>query len=150
MWKLYVGSGRGVAIRSTIAKLISSIPNDKNMLVHVGMVKYIDYDSEPIPPGNYLSPFSYKRKSFDFEREVRAVATKARIGLSENSGSISVTNEEFANPGEGLGHDLGALIESVHLAPGSTPDLEKVVLDALMHCGMSVAVKRSKLEAEPV
>jgi hypothetical protein len=150
MWKLYVGKEPGVAVRSTIAKLIDSFPDDKNLLIHVGMVKYIDYDAEPIPPGNYLSPFSFKRRSFDSEREVRAVAAKARIEETENSGSITVTNEEFAKPGEHLAIMLSTLIESVHVNPGATASTEDLVSAAVERCDLKVPVFRSKLDDEPV
>lgn len=60
MWKLYMYSHQGIAIRSTTAKLIKSFSNDKKLLIHVGVVKYIDFETESIPFGNYFSSFMYK------------------------------------------------------------------------------------------
>ena len=101
MWKLYIYAHQGIAICSSVSRLIHSFPNDdKSLLVHVGMVSYIDFDTEPIPSGNYLTPFIYKRNSFEHERELRAVACKAEITEAEDSFSLKVLDTPFRKPGE--------------------------------------------------
>ncbi len=60
MWKLYIYKHQGIAIRSNVSKLIASFPDDKNVLIHVGVVNYIDFDADSIPSGNYLRPLLYK------------------------------------------------------------------------------------------
>ena len=91
MWKLYGVDDRGVAIRSTRARLIRSLPprDDEVVALHVkrkpdgcpealpvyvGEVTYINYESEIFPDHNSYLPFIYKRRSFEHERELRAVA----------------------------------------------------------------------------
>lgn len=74
MWKLYLKSNEGIAVQSSYNKLRDCIIDDEQVLV--GMVKYLDYEAEHIDPGNILSAFVYKRKSFEHEREVRALVIK--------------------------------------------------------------------------
>jgi hypothetical protein len=150
MWKLYIYAHQGIAIRSSASKLIASFPDDKNVLIHVGLVNYIDFDTESIPSGNYLSPLLYKRKGFEHERELRAIACKAEITETENQGSIKVLNEPFKAPGEGVPVDLSALIVAIHLAPGSPPWMNDLVASVAERYGLSVPVTKSKLDDEPV
>jgi hypothetical protein len=97
-----------------------------------------------------MSPFAYKRKGFEHEREVRAVAAKARIEETEDSFSMGVTNEEFMKPGENVSIDISKLIVSVHLAPGSSSSTEDFVAPAIERSGLIVPLQRSKLDDEPV
>ena len=149
MWKLYVYAHQGIAIRSTVSKLIESFPNDKSILIHVGMVNYIDFDSESIPTGNYLSPMMYKRKSFEHERELRAVACKAEITETDTSFSMRVLDKPFAVPGENVAIDLSVLIESIHLAPGSPTWMTQLITSVAKRYGLSVPVMNSKLDDDP-
>jgi hypothetical protein len=150
MWKLYIYAHQGIAVCSSVSKLIGSFPDDKALLVHVGKVKYIDFDTEPIPAGNLLTPFLYKRKSFEHERELRAVAGKAEITESDDSFSLKVLNEPFSKPGEDVAVDLSELIASIHLAPGSPAWMERLVASVASRYGLDVPVVRSKLDDEPV
>jgi len=43
MWKLYLKSDEGIAIRSTHSRLIQSFDDSKDVAICVGMVQYIDY-----------------------------------------------------------------------------------------------------------
>ena len=74
MWKLYLKSNEGIAIQSTYRKLRLSLIDEEK--VFLGVVKYIDYEKEWIDAGNLFSPFVHKRRSFEHEREVRALVTK--------------------------------------------------------------------------
>src|SRR5215470_12532868 len=69
MWKLYTRTDESIAIESTFAALRDCLPNN----VFLGLVKDIDYETEWVPEGNFFYPFLHKRKSFEHEREVRAI-----------------------------------------------------------------------------
>ena len=84
MWRLYLTGSEGVAIKSTYQRLIDSFSQfdgknkgrnedntEKELLIHVGVVRYVDYES-PDPLG--ACRMLLKRKSFEHEREIRAVA----------------------------------------------------------------------------
>jgi hypothetical protein len=149
MWRLYIQAGQGIAICSTVDRLIKAISDDHNMLVFVGTVNYIDYDSEEIPFRNYTTVFLHKRKSFAHEQELRAVATKAHVRVDSDRMNVRLTGEEFQVPGEDLAVDLLTLIRSVHLAPGSPGWMERLVRSVLSRFGLEVPVNRSKLDEEP-
>lgn len=69
MWKVYARTEEAICIRSTYAKLSTLLPDD----VFVGQVVYIDYDKQSLPINNFLWPYVHKRKSFEHERELRAL-----------------------------------------------------------------------------
>jgi hypothetical protein len=69
MWRLYARSNEAIAIRSKYQLLAQALP-EKALL---GMVRYIDYDTECLPEGNSFYPFVHKRKPFEHEPEVRAI-----------------------------------------------------------------------------
>lgn len=91
MWRLYARTNEAVAIQSTYAGLRDCLPSEVNMgtveadessgwrieqrgPVYLGEVEYIEAATEAIPQQGFrLTPFMYKRKSFQHENEVRAV-----------------------------------------------------------------------------
>ena len=92
MWRLYLTGSEGVAVKSTYQRLIDSFPlfdgvrkgrnednTEKELLIHVGVVHYVDYESSDPPAAPRIL---LKRKSFEHEREIRAVATDTTWGNS--------------------------------------------------------------------
>jgi hypothetical protein len=68
MWKLYGQVDGAVAIQTTFGKLRKQLPASGFI---AGKVQYIDYETAPISWNEMISPFFFKRKSFEHEREVR-------------------------------------------------------------------------------
>ncbi len=149
MWRLYVYAHQGLAICSTTAKFIESIPNDKTLPIHIGVVNYIDYDTDAIPLKDYLAACLCKRKSFEHERELRAVAYKLEVTESPGRYTENIGGE-FEKPGEHVVVNLSTLISSIHLAPGSPAWMEPLVKSVARRYGLDVPVKRSKLDDKPV
>jgi hypothetical protein len=80
MWIQYAESGKGVAIKSTYARLIKSLeswPRD----FFAGCVSYADYDRDVITGTTMLAPFVHKPKEYQHEQELRIVVSQlpARI-----------------------------------------------------------------------
>jgi hypothetical protein len=73
MWDLYLNSSDGIAIETDFARFRESFSAEKEHDVLIGTVKYIDYAVEPVPFGNFLFFPLHKRKSFEHERELRAI-----------------------------------------------------------------------------
>lgn len=73
MWKLYLRTNEGVAIQSTLERLKRSFDSNVEDRVFIGMVKYIEYDKTPIKESNLFHAFLHKRRSFEHERELRAI-----------------------------------------------------------------------------
>jgi hypothetical protein len=68
MWSQYAASGPGIAITSTYDRIVNSLASAPQALV-AGVVKYLDWDKEPVD-NSFVFPFS-KRKSFAHENEFR-------------------------------------------------------------------------------
>jgi hypothetical protein len=81
LWGLYVPPHGGVAVRSTFRRLTESFlpsPEDAdlpptNNTIFVGKIRYADYATDVMPENNVMWPFVYKRRSFEFENELRAL-----------------------------------------------------------------------------
>lgn len=148
MWKLYLKSNEGIAVQSTVKRLIDSLDADPRLIIHVGMVNYIDYLRDPIPSDNYLNPFLHKRKSFEHERELRALAANSKI--SEGDTFPGLTAENFVKEGVLVSANLDCLIESVYVAPTSPPWITHLVSRVVSRYGLKKEVFRSSLEADPL
>ena len=70
MWERYTKTPDSVAVRTRYSALQSQF--DRN-IVNVGIVRYIDYDTQRLPSLNVLELITHKRHFFSDEREVRAV-----------------------------------------------------------------------------
>ena len=75
MWRLYGSAGGSVAIQTTYGKLADALPDE----AYMGMVRYISYGLENwIDQSFVISPFMYKRREFEHEKEVRALIARRR------------------------------------------------------------------------
>jgi hypothetical protein len=123
MWRLYCGSAEGVALSTTYAKLYGALKRHPNTAI--GRVIYIDYqtDDRPNRDGNALAAFTYKRASFEHEREIRVlhwcalddhVATHAQ----ERSDGLDPSGRAVeAAPAVGLGWDIADTVDHVWVSP---------------------------------
>ena len=132
MWELYLKSGEGVAIQSTVKRMIDSFANTENE-VYIGQIDYVDYENDEIPWNNVLYLALHKRKSFEHEREVRAI-----VMSPENS------------PGKLIDVDLNILIDRIFVAPNSPVWIHDLVKKAISRYGLSKKVVHSGLEQSPM
>lgn len=140
MWKLYLQSPEGVAIKTDHNALVTAL--DRSPLsVRTTMVKYIDYDKVPIPFDNLFFPFVHKRLSFAHETELRAIIwsfeglNKAQIPEGATSVTIDVIPEE--------------LIKAVHVSPTAPKWFGQLVEQLLRRYALSIPVVRSSLYDRP-
>ncbi len=143
MWKLYTKSNESIALRSTYKWLRSVLPQ----YVEIGMVNYIDYDHEYIPVRNVFSPFIYKRKSFEHERELRALLWL----LDPAAGYLPAIGPLPPPPVKGRWQtvDLNTLIESVYVSPTSPDWFLNLVEKVSSRHGLAKPL-RSRLDEDPL
>ena len=110
MWRLYSREKDGIAIKSSFGSFKKSFTTPED--VFIGKVNYVDYERDFIPEFNILFPFLHKRKSFEHEREVRAII----LTLPSKDGAID-TSQEIFDIGEYYDVDLSLLIQEVIVAP---------------------------------
>ncbi len=74
MWKAYLKSNEGVAIKSNVRSIKKSITLNEFQVLRIGKVQYIDYDSTIIDiTKNPLSSIHYKSNYFNYENELRLI-----------------------------------------------------------------------------
>lgn len=143
MWKLYLKSNEGIAIQSTYKRLRKSFNNNSKDNVYIGRVKYIDYGSEGIPRDNLFRAILHKRKSFEYERELRAMVWDDSI-----LGHIMGPDREAHKDGKYVGFDLEVLINKIYLGPGTPDWFDELVRSLIKKYCLRIEVKRSKLDAK--
>ena len=55
MWKIYASDQAGVAVVSTVDRLIAALAPTKRH-VHIGRVQYVDYETHAMAAGNSMAP----------------------------------------------------------------------------------------------
>ena len=139
MWKLYARTEEAICVRSTYAKLSAALPED----VLLGEVIYIDYDQHIVPFGNLLWPYIHKRKSFEHERELRAIIADLPAGLADPPKEPPAT-------GVWREVDLVFLIDRVYVAPTAPEWFLETVQATLQQFGFTFPVVRSALDENPL
>ncbi|HTE46931.1 MAG TPA: hypothetical protein VK636_16910, partial [Gemmatimonadaceae bacterium] len=139
MWQLYGRSNEAIAVRSTPRRLRRLVPQspfitpptEGHVPLHVGMIDYIDYDKDRIPP-DFVTRAFRKRKSFEHERELRAVFLDF---------PPSFTNEMVADHrGRTVAVEPSDLIDAVFIAPQAAPWFADLVRKTAERHVLSVSV----------
>ena len=148
LWKLYLKSNEGIAIKSNYRRLKSSF-NAAEDDIYIGMVRYIDYSKQSIPDTNILRPFVTKRRSFEHEHELRALLYN-RPSTSRGSHGELFMGRPFFDNGKYVPINLHELIDKIYVAP-TCPDWLKELVESLLKLySIDVQVVRSSLDEPPV
>jgi hypothetical protein len=152
MWKLYLKSDEGIAIRSTTRRLVDCLAKCPEK-IFVSKVKYIDFSKEAVENDrrvwNNLDGIIHKRVSFSHENEVRAFMHKAEL-LDLAEGETTVNLERPTLPGYSIGIDLNRLVESVYVSPTATDWFYKLVKTISSRFQMTAPINWSVLGEKPI
>lgn len=166
MWSKYGNEDGAVAIESSVGNLRDALTSTEHQ-VYIGKVGYTifnednrgededdlsDVGPEELNPkflltnedSNIFSPFLYKRKSFDYEDEIRAIIQKPSYAESEDEeGALPIRIQtddgwkhlkEETNP-DRKGVDphilVSQLIDRIHVAPGSRNWILETIQEAV-------------------
>jgi len=135
MWQIFTQNSEGIAIQSTIGRLQKALEVEKEFKQYIGEVKYIDYKKEFIPFDDMFFPFLFKRKSFQYEREVRII------------GDITAENIKI-NDGLKIKIDINQLIEKIYIHPKSENWYKRLVIELVSKLGFDFEIEKSDLESE--
>ncbi len=144
MWKVY--SGEGLAIQSTYRGLQASFSAERERDIYIGEVVYIDPVGDEIPGFRGGAPL-YKRKAFDWEREIRAVLID--VPKSDEDGGLHPRTD----PPRGISVqvNLKTLIQAVYVAPNRPAWFSTLVGNMLKTFGLGdKPVHPSSLDTTPV
>ncbi|WP_339839904.1 hypothetical protein [uncultured Flavobacterium sp.] len=135
MWQIFTKNNEGLAIQSTIGRLKKSLETERKTEQHIGQVNYIDYKKEHIPFDDTFFPFLFKRKSFQYEREVRIISDVSSDNLKINDGlKIDV--------------DINQLIERIYIHPKSENWYKNLVIELVEKLGFGFNIEKSDLESD--
>ena len=136
MWKCYAENNDGVAIQSTVGQLKEAI-SDYPRNIYIGDITYIDYEKSIIPEENLFFPFVHKRKSFEYEKELRAVFMDFELFGSKESPS-----------GIAIPVDKEILIVKIFISPNAPEWLKKLIQTITAKYLPSKEVKKSNLNSD--
>lgn len=154
MWRLYAPTTAAVAIRSTVRRLRTAIGSAPPFppgfggadRVHLGMIEYIDFASQRIPDGSFAAQFYRKRRSFEHEREFRALLLQFPVKPDRHMDhDLRPTDAGLSIP-----VDLHELIEQVLIAPQAPEWYARLVTRVAAQYGLDVVPKQSELDATPL
>lgn len=129
MWRLYSSYlDNAIAIRTTFSSLYDAL--GRNPSISIGRVKYIDYSKSYAGPND---SFWRKRKSFEHEREVRAI----------------VHDIESEALGKAMECDLTILIENIVVSPTAPEWFVDVLSKVNEKFGIDITINKSYLNEVP-
>ncbi|MEK6451800.1 MULTISPECIES: hypothetical protein [Myroides] len=135
MWQIFTKNNEGLAIQSTIGRMQEALKAETRVPQHIGEVHYIDYKKEYIPFEDNFFPFLFKRKSFQYEKEVRVISDVTPLNLNIQEGvKIHV--------------DIAQLIEKIYIHPKSENWYKKLVLDLMHKLNFKFDIEKSDLESD--
>ena len=135
MWQIFTQNSEGLAIQSTIGRLQESLIPETNFNQYIGEVNYIDYKKEHIPFDDMFFPFLFKRKSFQYEGEVRIITDIGESNIKINEGlKINV--------------DINQLIKKIYIHPKSENWYKNLVIQLVKQLGFDFTIEKSDLESD--
>ncbi len=132
MWDIYLKSNEGIAIKTTYQYLQNCFLS-KNT-VYIGKVKYLDYKKIKPTTKDPFFPFLCKRKSFEHEKEIRALVylTKNQLKNQNIKGVFVPVN-------------VSKLIKTIYIAPTAEGWIKKLVEAILKKYNLNIKVIKSDL-----
>jgi len=158
MWQLYK-AGHGLALRTTAGRLSESLNGPQRIVI--GPVTYTDYRDGFVPTGHMALPFLHKRRSYEYENEVRAIIVDPPPFLHDPP-EVQTTRlpdiqrgleRKFAAggpPGHLVRVNLMSLVEEVRIDPHAPGWFAEVVREATKRLGFDFVVNQSDLLDERV
>jgi hypothetical protein len=149
MWRLYDASGKGVAVRTTAARLKAALQGA--VMIFGAKVLYVDYNATYIPESNLFLPYVHKRRSFAHESEYRLITAWSPkvLELDEHKAAVR-TEPDTPPPFLRESVDLLSLIEAIYVSPDAPNWAARVVNDVVHRYVPGVGVTQSDLGADPV
>jgi hypothetical protein len=171
MWMQYADGGHGIAITSSYENIIEALADAKERLF-VGLVKYLDWNSGPVD-NTVLFPYS-KRRSFDYEKELRIVYWDLDIQEPINALCQKLSNHTMDHlyrrittpidwtmienevakvkyeQGRYITVKLDTLIRDIYVAPTSPDWFLEVIEEVCKKFSVARKPKRSDLLSSPI
>jgi hypothetical protein len=145
MWKLYAADRKGVAIRTSAARLRSALqpfrlaPEYGDEVPYWGKIRYVDLHAERLR-ATMEERFLYKHRAFEWEREFRVVIS---VRMAEEFG-VCVPETGIDVP-----FVPTDLIDCIYLGPALLPDDREAVTRECTATGLKSRLRTSTLLGRP-
>ncbi|MEO8760011.1 MAG: DUF2971 domain-containing protein [Bacteroidia bacterium] len=154
MWKIFLKTNNGIAIKSTVKRIKNSLENTQEN-IHISKINYRDFSrttffdlmKEPqnIWPnsngrGGSVNQYNYKRKSFEHEKELRLIFIDLPIPHAIINGIPREPLEDKI-----IDIDLTKLIEEVVIAPFADKWFKSLVERLIKQLNLDFKVLESNL-----
>ena len=151
MWNIYLDTKNGIAIQSTFEKLVNSFSKTEED-IFASIVKYVDYNSTTYhrlmddnkwsenSPSTTVNPGIYKRKSFEYENEIRVFYIDTPIEYEQEK----ITQRNLPE-GKRIITDLRLLIDTIYIAPKADRWFKNLVESITKKYELNVQIKSSIL-----
>ena len=144
MWSLYAHEPGGIAVKTNLNSLVASFTDSAD--IYIGEVNYVDYNNTFIPDATIYSAYLHKRKSFEHEREVRAVIME----LPADSGTIHPGLPDVWEVGRNCSVDIATLVHAIVVSPFAPKWFMELVQSVVAKYNLHVPVVRSSLADPPM
>lgn len=164
MWKAYLTSPEGIAIKTTVGNLKKSVLKDNKDWVTYGKVEYIDYENESIISvakkkkelGINIPPFPvfFKRKNFEYENEFR-VMSMYEASLN-NTDDLSLVNKNLmklklsAKDSIQISIDLNEMVQEIYVSPFAGAWYYNLICKLAERYDLKKTILRSAINAMPI
>jgi hypothetical protein len=157
LWRLYARSPGGIAIQSTIERLMEFVPEQLNKdgvyirSQDISIVHYIDYQKRNPDMNSTVGLLICKRESFRHERELRAVIQLIpTIESSSRPGGRAIDlSAPTGPPGVEVAVRVNRLVERIYVEPSSPDWYFELIKSAIKRYGYDVPCHRSSLDDPP-
>lgn len=147
MWAVH--GSNGLAIQSTYQRFVDACAADPHEVIP-GRVTYLDYETEGWTGNRSITSIFHKRKSFEHEKEFRAVVQTTRPGGVYNVVNGPRYNNSSGLPGDYVSVDLVRLVEGIYVAPISPSWIREAVQAVAATANLDSVVHQSNLDEEPL
>jgi hypothetical protein len=153
MWKLYLKSDEGIAIKTTFRDMAMAFEDTEDE-VFAAIVNYINYDTDEYPLNNAFFPLLHKRKSFAHEAEMRLLwwygSDHNRKVIAKERPFGPEPEADYTGRGRSVPVNLKALLQHVYVAPNAQRWFLDVVGASVADAGLTCRVTQSDLLRDPV
>lgn len=140
MWKLYLQNSEGVAIQTTYQRLRDSFIGPED--IYMGKVDYENYERGILPSGYAFQAFLNKRRSFEHEKEVRAIYWDPPF--NDDGRTIDYTQTTIEH-GKSISVDLTTLVEKIWVSPYADNWFLDLLTNVIKRYQLDFEVERSKM-----
>jgi hypothetical protein len=155
LWQLYAPGGAGIAIVSSMGRIEKSVDLTSYSYGRLGEVEYVDFETHDMwrdESPTVIRPGHLKRKSFEYEKEVRGiVATNLITDGGKFTLDESFLEKQRKEQPKGIAPnvDLKTLLQSIVISPLAAEFVEELVIKTSERQGLGHLVTKSKLLGNP-